>query len=81
VVIVVGPQPSKGCRVMPHQNSPHLLGDRRLPSIVFAQAMQSASLPQGDLTRLRIVISELIGPEFSLHSFYKRVETNEPHFQ
>jgi integrase len=25
--------------------------------------------------------SELIGPEFSLHSFYKRVETTEPHFQ
>jgi hypothetical protein len=25
--------------------------------------------------------SELIGSEFSLHSFYKRVETTEPHFQ
>src|SRR5258706_6413144 len=25
--------------------------------------------------------SELIGAEFSLHSFYKRLETTEPHFQ
>jgi len=41
-----------------------------------AKLTQTSMLPRRELTG-----SELIGPEFSLHSFYKRVETTEPHFQ
>jgi hypothetical protein len=49
VIIVAGSKPLECFRVMPYQNGSHLFGDRRLPSIVFAQTVRRASLPQGQL--------------------------------